>query len=460
MNNTSKQMKNAAERVASALLVLALGTVNAEDASGTWKAGVVAGQWDTAANWVTTPMDLVPEGVGQTATIQCTDLTGGGTKTFTLNSSHTLGILNVGVNKNSAIQVSNSAVLTLDNTDSSNAQINLRGTAGGQVYLYIPIKLRDSLDIKNAVLNDSAKPLHFMSGANISSDTADNKTITNLGSGQVNINSIISDGAGTVSLIQQKTGGDDNILYALSLANGNTYSGSTTLKSGYLVLKHTNALQNSTLVMSGGTLQLHSGGGTAFNFGGLSAAFSGPAYNIALTNTAGVAVPLTVGANGSNTTYKGVLSGDGSLTKIGNGTLTLEGVNTYTGTTTVNAGTLTLGANGVLPDTAVILGNGTLDAANFTDTVGTLDVTGNATINLGSGSASLIFADSRLIPWSGKLSITGTFIQTFSLKFGTDSNGLSADQINNISSAEVDYFALDSNGFLIAKRRGAVLLLF
>ena len=39
-------------------------------------------------------------------------------------------------------------------------------------------------------------------------------------------------------------------------------------------------------------------------------------------------------------TYAGVMSGSGSLTKIGAGTLTLSGANTYSGGTTVSAGIL------------------------------------------------------------------------------------------------------------------------
>ena len=52
---------------------------------------------------------------------------------------------------------------------------------------------------------------------------------------------------------------------------------------------------------------------------------------------------LTVG-NAANTIFDGVIGGNGgSLVKQGGGTLTLTGSNTYTGNTTVNAGTLRLG---------------------------------------------------------------------------------------------------------------------
>jgi autotransporter-associated beta strand protein len=50
---------------------------------------------------------------------------------------------------------------------------------------------------------------------------------------------------------------------------------------------------------------------------------------------------LTVGSNNLSTEVSGVIVGaGGSLVKTGSGTLTLSGTNTYTGTTTVNAGSL------------------------------------------------------------------------------------------------------------------------
>ena len=62
---------------------------------------------------------------------------------------------------------------------------------------------------------------------------------------------------------------------------------------------------------------------------------------------------LTVGANNATAAYSGLLQGAMQLEKIGTGTQTLSGANTYTGATTISAGTLELTGDGALGTGAV-----------------------------------------------------------------------------------------------------------
>ncbi len=94
---------------------------------------------------------------------------------------------------------------------------------------------------------------------------------------------------------------------------------------------------------------------------------------------------LTVGAVTPTEAFSGVISGSGGLTKTGASTLTLAGVNAFTGQTTVQAGTLqlqSLTTNGALQGSVVVDG-GTLrhavseqiaDTASVTLESGTFDL--------------------------------------------------------------------------------------
>jgi autotransporter-associated beta strand protein len=180
-----------------------------------------------------------------------------------------------------------------------------------------------------------------------------------------------------------------------------------------------------------------------------------------VVNTSATDATLTVNntANFEYSAQLGWVSGFGSaaynnfgLTKTGAGILTLSGISTYTGATTITGGTLALGASNVLADvTEVIIGDATLSiGAGFLDIVDRLDVTGAATINLGSG-ATLSFADKGdLLDWSGTLTITGNFVSGSSLQFGTDASGLTAEQLAKISGPGLSDIALNSEGFLTA----------
>ena len=118
----------------------------------------------------------------------------------------------------------------------------------------------------------------------------------------------------------------------------NTYTGPTTINSGTLVLGNSAAVQNSTVtVIAANGLQFSAGLGTAL-LGGLAGSGS-----FALDDQASNPVTIVVGSNNANTVYSGAMSGGGGLTKTGTGMLTLSGVNSYSGSTTVSGGTLAFG---------------------------------------------------------------------------------------------------------------------
>ena len=119
----------------------------------------------------------------------------------------------------------------------------------------------------------------------------------------------------------------------------NSYTGNTNINGGTIETDTSNGLPNSSVFVNvNGGLTFGSSVTTA-NLGAL-----GGGGNIALNNTASSAVNLSAGGNNGSTTYSGILSGSGTLTKVGTGTLTLSGsnANSYTGAMAVNTGLLVL----------------------------------------------------------------------------------------------------------------------
>jgi autotransporter-associated beta strand protein len=90
---------------------------------------------------------------------------------------------------------------------------------------------------------------------------------------------------------------------------------------------------------------------------------------------------LTIGSNNLTTEFSGNIENSGSLGQIGTGTLTLSGANTYTGGTTMSAGSLVInnttgsgtGAGAVRVNTGTLGGKGTIAGAV---TIGTGSSTG------------------------------------------------------------------------------------
>ena len=162
------------------------------------------------------------------------------------------------------------------------------------------------------------------------------------------------------------------------LFSNNTYQGSTQILESTLILDGGagERLPDLTDVLVSGKLYITKDPGIAETIGSLSGSgivsFRGGDSNRS----------LRVGANNSDSTFDGIINtggdGDGSLTKIGSGALTLTGANTYSGGTTINTGTLL--ANNA---TGSATGSGAVQVSSAGTLGGTGFVGGAVTANSG-----------------------------------------------------------------------------
>ncbi|MGA2500182.1 MAG: autotransporter-associated beta strand repeat-containing protein, partial [Tepidisphaeraceae bacterium] len=147
----------------------------------------------------------------------------------------------------------------------------------------------------------------------------------------------------------------------LTLGGNNTYIGGTNINSNILSLGSAGALGTTgTISFGGGTLQF-----TAANTTDYSPRFSTAANQLYSIDTNGQTVTLA----------SSLVSSGGTLSKVGSGTLLLSGINTYTGATTVAAGTLQLDNARAAQYTPISLfsnANLTFSAGNSPFTIGGL----------------------------------------------------------------------------------------
>ena len=164
----------------------------------------------------------------------------------------------------------------------------------------------------------------------------------------------------TLSGIVSNTGGLANSgAGTLTLGGANTYSGGTLLNAGTLQIAAdsvgavgaitSSAVGTGTLILNGGTLSSDSATArTLYNTVTFASNVTlGDAVNTGVLTFegAGTLTGNRTFATASDVIYNGAIGEDAAgrvLTKDGAGTLTLGGLNTYTGGTTVNAGTLAL----------------------------------------------------------------------------------------------------------------------
>ncbi|VVE37651.1 autotransporter-associated beta strand repeat-containing protein [Pandoraea anhela] len=202
----------------------------------------------------------------------------------------------------------------------------------------------------------------------------------------------------------------------VTLGAQNTFTGSTTVTGGTL------ALGPSGQIQPGAGLTLRNTG-TTFD----ASASSGPLVFASLDADDGT--QLALGSGGLTTGDSGnhaigaTVSGSGALIKNGSGAIALNGVNTFSGGTTLNAGTLAVGSNTALGTGGLSVGgDGTLSAASPLGaplTVGngiavgdgtTLTVTGTAPLTLSgpiTGGGSLALSSPNGLTLSGNNTFTG-----------------------------------------------------
>ncbi len=284
---------------------------------------------------------------------------------------------------------------------------------------------------------------------------------------------VMQNGSGIVALTKTGTG-------TLTLSGANTYSGATTVSAGVLDVQNNTALgatAGATTVAGGAALQLDGSGlvvAEPVTLNGTGIAGGGALRQLANTNTWSGAITLgsaarvnadagtltvsggitnggfllTVGGAGNTTISTTVISGTGGLTKDGTGTVTLSASNTYTGTTTVSAGTLLV--NGSQSSSTVSLnggtlgGTGTVGAITSTTSGGTVSpgqggpgILNSGSVNWSSGSPGLVVQLNGTAPGTGydQLNVTGSVNLGSATLSGTlgfsPPNGTSFTIINN-----------------------------
>jgi len=236
------------------------------------------------------------------------------------------------------------------------------------------------------------------------------------GCGGITITSIIS---GSNPLTKSGSGSGD-----LTLSNGNSYTGKTTVTTGFIAATGESAFGANPGVFTADQITLNGGGIKAstgdINFNsnrGLTLGSSGGTFNVASSRTI---------------TALNVITGSGALDKTGPGLLLMTGIHTYTGLTTVSAGTLQLNRSG----------GGTLPATNnVTVNGGTLQVSTNQTLNdLTITTGGLTIDAGVTLTINGTLTITEcTHSGSGSIAYGTSRALVYTNTPANLTTTDKDW---------------------
>ncbi|MBB3214948.1 autotransporter-associated beta strand protein, partial [Herbaspirillum sp. Sphag1AN] len=203
----------------------------------------------------------------------------------------------------------------------------------------------------------------------------------------------------------------------LILSAQNTYDGATNIEAGTLQTGIEDAFASSSAVTvdTGATLDLNNYAQTANNLSGGGNVLLGGAT-------------LTANNESEASTFAGVISGSGGLTKTGSNTLILSGDNTYSGTTTISAGTLQIGSGGADGAMGVNSGDtisiasgaaltvnrsGVLNVAATISGAGTLNQNGSGILTLSGAGSTVgtvnVNAGTLNLAQTGALNVTGNY---------------------------------------------------
>ena len=319
-------------------------------------------------------------------------LTGGGTVSFGGASSASSAQISVsgkdaGTNGPSAVSVSGTGTATLGNATisaSGGAAVKIMDKGSGGLASITLDGTDTSLQIHQLADDVDGTTIGSLAGASGQVITGDkqltvggNNASTSFG-GVIRGGSVVKTGTGTWTLTGTNT----------------SFTVGTTINAGAIAVSSDANLgaANGSLAFGGGTLRFLS----SFNL----------SSNRAIALNAGG----TIDANGFNTTISQAMTGVGGLTKVGGGTLTLSGANTYGGSTAINAGTLALSGNGNLANSSGIGLTGlgatfSISAANGDRTIGDLSGVAGSAVVLGIRTLSVGTANDTT--FAGDISGTG-----------------------------------------------------
>lgn len=304
------------------------------------------------------------------------------------------------------------ASLSLDANGRFLGKVSAGNTGNASIQtLTINLILNGGLFDQAAGGGNSQGTLVVQGSVNVTQDSVLGAFGDNLSRETLEIAAPISGSAG-LTIAGSSNGGGNKGTVRLSAAN--SYSGTITLlqptggdfvsaTNRLLQLSHTDALQNASLVI--GTSQADAVSfAAAANSGAFRVGSLAGTGNQSLQDTSSAPVILEAGGNDGTTDYHGALTGAGSLVKTGTGTLSLFGVNSYAGNTTVNGGTLHV-ESATLSDTGTvsIAAGASLDLFDGTDVVGGLVLNG---VSQPAGTYDSTNSGG-LITGAGKLQVNG-----------------------------------------------------